>query len=99
MLYEEPATEFVMRFVGAVTKVGDAYVRPHDLEFTQRAERRHRGGEVRRVVHLGFEVRVELERADGEELVAQLSRSEAEELELAPGDIVWVRPTRERVFR
>ena len=49
-------------------------------------------------MHLGFEVRVELERADGEELVAQLSRSEAEELELAPGDIVWVRPTRERVF-
>ena len=34
LLYEEPATEFVMTFVGAVTKVGDAYVRPHDLEFT-----------------------------------------------------------------
>jgi sulfate transport system ATP-binding protein len=99
VLYEEPATEFVMTFVGAVTKVGDAYVRPHDLEFTSVPNGETEEVQVRRVVHLGFEVRVELERADGEELVAQLSRSEAEELELAPGDIVWVRPTRERVFR
>ena len=99
VLYEEPATEFVMTFVGAVTKVGDAYVRPHDLEFTSEPNGDTEEVQVRRVVHLGFEVRIELVRADGEELVAQLSRSEAEELELAPGDIVWVRPTRERVFR
>jgi sulfate/thiosulfate transport system ATP-binding protein len=98
-LYEEPATEFVMTFVGAVTKVGDAYVRPHDLEFASAPNGTTEEVQVRRVLHLGFEVRIELERADGEELVAQLSRSEADELELEPGDIVWVRPTKERVFR
>jgi sulfate transport system ATP-binding protein len=97
-LYEEPATEFVMSFVGAVTRVGDAYVRPHDLELAHVAGDGAEEVQVRRVVHLGFEVRVELLRADGEELTAQLSRAEADELELASGDILWVRPTRERVF-
>ena len=58
-----------MTFVGAVTKVGDAYVRPHDLEFTSEPNGDTEEVQVRRVVHLGFEVRVELERADGEELV------------------------------
>lgn len=99
VLYEEPATEFVMGFVGSVTRVGDAYVRPHDLELLHAPNGSTEEVQVRRVVHLGFEVRVELERVDGGELVAQLSRAEAESLELAPGDIVWVRPTRERLFR
>ncbi|HSC91177.1 MAG TPA: TOBE-like domain-containing protein [Gaiellaceae bacterium] len=98
-LYEEPATEFVMSFVGPVSRLGEAYVRPHDLELTLRPNGATEEVQVRRVLHLGFEVRVELERADGDDLTAQLSRAEAAELELAPGDIVWVRPTSERVFR
>ena len=44
--------------------------------------------------HLGFEVRVELVRDDGERLSVQLTRDEAEQLELARGQIVYVRPTR-----
>jgi sulfate transport system ATP-binding protein len=49
---------------------------------------------VGRVVHLGFEVRVELILDAGEPLTAQLTRDEAAELELGAGDIVWVlRPT------
>jgi sulfate transport system ATP-binding protein len=47
---------------------------------------------VSRVVHLGFEVRVELEMPDGSRARAQLTRSETEQLELAAGDIVYVRP-------
>ena len=47
---------------------------------------------VRRVVHLGFEVRVELELPDGSHARAQLTRAQAEELEIAAGDIVYVRP-------
>ena len=31
-LYDEPANEFVMSFLGPVTRFGDALVRPHDLE-------------------------------------------------------------------
>jgi sulfate transport system ATP-binding protein len=43
-------------------------------------------------VHLGFEVRIELELPDGEPARAQLTRAQTEELELARGDIVYVRP-------
>ena len=46
---------------------------------------------MRRVSHLGFEVRVELVLPEGEPVFAQLTRTEAEELDLAPGDIVWLR--------
>jgi hypothetical protein len=44
------------------------------------------------VVHLGFEVRLELELRDGSEARAQLTRAQAAELEVDEGDIVYVRP-------
>jgi sulfate transport system ATP-binding protein len=53
---------------------------------------------VERLVHLGFEVRVELVRDDGEHLSAQLTREQVEALELQRGQIVYVRPTRQTVF-
>jgi len=49
-------------------------------------------------VNLGFEVRAELVADDGERWSAQLTRDEAERLELEQGQIVFVRPTRETVF-
>jgi hypothetical protein len=45
---------------------------------------------VRRVVHLGFEVRVEVVRHDGEEVSVQLTRDEADALEPEEGSIVWL---------
>jgi sulfate transport system ATP-binding protein len=53
---------------------------------------------VERVVHLGFEVRVELTLPDGEHFSVQLTRDELEQLELAEGQIVFVRPRSKRVF-
>jgi sulfate transport system ATP-binding protein len=53
---------------------------------------------VERIVRLGFETRVELVRDDGERLYAQLTRDEADELELAEGDIVYVRTRKARTF-
>jgi sulfate transport system ATP-binding protein len=47
---------------------------------------------VTKVVHLGFEVRIELELPGGDAARAQLTRAQTEELELARGDIVYVRP-------
>jgi sulfate/thiosulfate transport system ATP-binding protein len=49
---------------------------------------------VTRIVHLGFEVRVELLVEGDERVSAQVARHEAEELGLAEGDAVWVRPFR-----
>ena len=39
-LYEHPANEFVMSFVGPVNHLGDGFVRPHDIELRPRARRR-----------------------------------------------------------
>ncbi len=97
-LYERPANEFVMSFVGQVNRLDDAFVRPHDLELTLEPNGTTREAMIERIIHLGFEVRVELVRDDGETLSAQLTREQVEGLELQHGQIVYVRPTRQTVF-
>jgi sulfate/thiosulfate transport system ATP-binding protein len=97
-LYERPANEFVMTFVGQANRLGDAFVRPHDLELVLEPNGTTREAMIERIVHLGFEVRVELVREDGEPLSVQLTRDEAERLELDRGQIVYVRPTRQTTF-
>jgi sulfate/thiosulfate transport system ATP-binding protein len=97
-LYEHPANEFVMGFVGPVNRLGDAFVRPHDLELQLLPNGTTAEAMVERVVHLGFEVRVELVLDDGRHVSAQLTRDEVEQLELRDGQIVFVRPRRETVF-
>jgi len=98
-LYDSPANEFVMSFVGPVNQVGDAYIRPHDVELLLEPNGSTQEAMVQRLVHLGFEERVELVRDDGEVLSAQLTREQVEALELLPGQIVYVRPTRQTVFQ
>ena len=98
-LYESPANEFVMSFVGPVNKIGNTFVRPRDISLSLEPE----GGDsteamVERVVHLGFEVRAELVRDDGQHLVAQLTQEEAQALELERGVIVYVKPSRQTTF-
>jgi sulfate/thiosulfate transport system ATP-binding protein len=97
-LYDHPANEFVMSFVGQVNKLGDAWVRPHDIELGHEPNGSTREAQIERIVRLGFETRVDLVRDDGERLHVQLTRDEADELELASGDIVYVRTRRARVF-
>jgi sulfate/thiosulfate transport system ATP-binding protein len=97
-LYEHPANEFVMGFVGPVNRLGETFVRPHDLELQLLPNGTTAEAMVERVVHLGFEVRVELVLDDGRHVSAQLTRDEVEELELTDGQIVFVRPRRETVF-
>ncbi len=97
-LYDEPANEFVMSFVGPVNRVGDTFVRPHDVEVRLEPEDGSTEAMVERVVHLGFEVRVELVRDNGQHLLVQLTQEEAEQLELERGQIVYVRPRHETVF-
>jgi sulfate transport system ATP-binding protein len=97
-LYEHPANEFVMSFVGPVTRLGEAWIRPHDLELALEPNGSTREAMVERVVHLGFEVRAELVLDDGRRLSAQLTRDQAELLELQKGQIVFVRPNRTTTF-
>ena len=90
-VYDRPANEFVMSFVGPVTRVGERLVRPHDVQVLEHPGEGTQPAEVTRLARLGFEVRAELTPAEGPALTAQLSRAEAELLELAEGQIVHVR--------
>jgi sulfate transport system ATP-binding protein len=90
-LYERPANDFVMEFLGPVTRLGSELVRPHDVKIAPLPEPGSSEAQITRVVHLGFEVRVELDLADGGQASVQLTKAEADELELADGDIVHVR--------
>ena len=97
-LYEHPASEFVMGFVGPVNRLDDSFVRPHDFEIELTANGASRKAIVKRVVHLGFEVRVELALPDGNEIWVQLSRDQNEHLELESGQAVFIRPEKTTVF-
>jgi sulfate transport system ATP-binding protein len=97
-LYEHPANAFVMGFIGPVTRLGELFIRPHDVEVRRQPNGTTSEAMVERLVHLGFEVRADLVLHDGQRLQAQLSREDAEELELAKGQIVFVRPSRTRQF-
>jgi sulfate/thiosulfate transport system ATP-binding protein len=90
-LYDAPANAFVMGFLGPVARLGDGLVRPHDLVLRPDPDGSAVEAQVTRIVHLGFEVRVELQLAGDGEVHVQLTRHEADELELAEGDIVYVR--------
>jgi sulfate transport system ATP-binding protein len=98
-LYESPANEFVMGFVGPVNRLGETFVRPHDVDVRLEPDAGSSEAMVERLVHLGFEVRVELLRDDGQHLLVQLTKEDAEQLELEQGQIVYVRPCRETVFK
>jgi sulfate/thiosulfate transport system ATP-binding protein len=90
-LYESPRNEFVMTFIGPVNRLGDALMRPHDIQILAEAGPDTTEALVHRIVHLGFEVRVELTLPDGRQIWAQQTRESAQELELAEGQILAVR--------
>jgi sulfate transport system ATP-binding protein len=97
-LYERPANEFVMSFIGPVNRIGDAFLRPHDIQILPGDDGTGTEALVERVVHLGFEVRVELKLQDGREIWAQVTRESAQQLELTEGQILSVRLPAPRVF-
>jgi len=97
-LYESPRNEFVMSFIGPVNRLGDSFLRPHDIQILEEADGSGIEALVQRVVHLGFEVRVELTLPDGRDIWAQVTRESAEQLELKEGQILAVRLPPPRVF-
>jgi sulfate/thiosulfate transport system ATP-binding protein len=97
-LYEAPRNEFVMSFIGPVNRIGDSFMRPHDVQILAHDDGTTTEALVKRVVHLGFEVRVELTLHDGRDIWAQVTRAHAQELELTEGQILAVRLPQPRVF-
>jgi sulfate/thiosulfate transport system ATP-binding protein len=94
-IYDKPASEFVMRFVGPVSTLDQQLVRPHDVLLTREPRDGAQRATVERIVHLGFEVRVEMKLDDGHEIRAQLTRGEVAELQLHDGDTVYAASTQQ----
>ncbi|KRF16684.1 sulfate ABC transporter ATP-binding protein [Nocardioides sp. Soil797] len=92
-LYDEPANDFVMGFLGEVTTLGGKLIRPHDVEITVMPQHDDAiQGVVSRSLRVGFEARVHVLTDDGEEVSVVLTRSHARHLGLEAGQAVWVRP-------
>jgi len=89
-LYDRPANEFVMRFLGPVTQLGDRLVRPHDVRIAPApAAPGAVTGRISRVLRVGFEARVEIRTGD-QVVMATLPHSEFRELGLDVGAAVAV---------
>jgi len=90
-VYDEPANGFVMRFIGPATRFGGRLVRPHDLVLAKHPEAGAAPATVLRVLRLGFEARVDVRTAEEEDVWVQLTRGDADELDVQAGDRVFVR--------
>jgi sulfate transport system ATP-binding protein len=79
-----------MTFIGPVARFGEELVRPHDIEVRREPNGSAERATVERIVHLGFEVRADLALEDGREVWVQLTKAEAEHLDLQQGAQVFV---------
>lgn len=105
-LYDRPANDFVMSFLGPVTRLGGVLVRPHDVHVEVMADGTSDGtvvatepsrpgrpvpGVVTRTTRVGFEVRAEVATQD-EVVSVVVTRAEARTLGLGPGVAVRLAP-------
>jgi len=97
-VYQTPSSPFVMGFVGRVNRLGETFIRPHEVGLRTAGAGDGPGAEVERVVHLGAEARVELTLDDGRGLWAQVPAAEVERLALRQGTRVGVDLSRGRAF-
>ena len=92
-LYDEPANDFVMSFLGEVTHLGGVTLRPHDIEVSLAPELAGAiEGTLARAVRVGFEVRLQVLTIAGEEVSVVLTRTHARALGLVEGMTVWLAP-------
>lgn len=108
VIYDHPSSPFVMSFVGEVNVLsstsklfGDrpfsshssqVFVRPHELEIHRDRTEKSTPATIQRIARLGWEIQVELLLSDNQIIVAQLSRDRGQQLNLTPGQTVFVQP-------
>jgi sulfate transport system ATP-binding protein len=88
-LYDHPANDFVMGFLGPVTTLGGELVRPHDIHVSNESSPNAHVVLVDRLVSLGFETRMVAHPVNGgEAITVQLTRTQIQELDLKAGNTV-----------
>jgi len=93
-LYDAPANDFVMGFLGEVTQLGEVRLRPHDIEITRSPDLA--GGtsaDILRLTRVGFEVRLVAGTEEGQEVSVVTTRSHARALALEEGERIWLTPS------
>ena len=96
VLYDAPANDFVMSFLGPTTVLNGVLYRPHDIDvFTHPGVEGSIPARIVRELRVGFEVRltVELLDADHEEVTVTVTRAHQRSLGLTDGIDVWLAPT------
>jgi sulfate transport system ATP-binding protein len=90
-LYDEPANDFVMGFLGEVTSLNGSLIRPHDVHIaTTPTLAGSVQGEIARLLRIGFEVRATVLTDDGQEVLVTMTRTHARSLGLEEGQHVWL---------
>ena len=113
-VYDNPANPFVMSFVGEVnilphtspifnstSRVNSAshfFVRPHDLEIFETPQIHSVSAKVQRIVHLGWEIQLELALGDRSLVTAHLNREEFTRLNLKLEQKVYLQPRQVKCF-
>jgi sulfate transport system ATP-binding protein len=97
-LYDEPASEFVMTFVGDAQPLGESLVRPHDIDLLHEHAEDAVEAMIVRVTLLGRDAKVELHDVSGAEFLVLMTRETFDESGYWRGQTVWARPRHELVF-
>jgi sulfate transport system ATP-binding protein len=93
-LYDAPANDFVMGFLGEVTQLGPVRLRPHDVEIALTPDLAgSTAADILRQTRVGFEVRLVAGTEDGQEVSVVTTRSHARALGLEEGVRVWLTPS------
>jgi sulfate/thiosulfate transport system ATP-binding protein len=93
-LYDQPANDFVMGFLGEVTELGNVRLRPHDIEISLTPELAgSTSADILRLTRVGFEVRLVAGTEDGQEVSVVTTRAHARALDLDEGRRVWLTPS------
>jgi sulfate transport system ATP-binding protein len=96
-LYDAPANDFVMSFLGPTTEILGELHRPHDIEvFTHPGIAGSLPARIVRELRVGFEVRLTVELLDAahDEVTVTVTRAHHRSLGLRPDLDVWLSPTR-----
>lgn len=113
-VYDNPATPFVMSFIGPVNvlpknsdlvrKFGfdnglqDVFVRPHDVVIETRKIEGSVPAKISRLIHLGWEIIAELTFEDGHTVTATITREQYDRLNLEANQRVFVTPKDAKSF-
>ncbi len=113
-IYDRPATAFVMSFIGPVNVLPSSsnifqsngfdsahpemFLRPQDVIVETSPNGTTVAARVSRLIHLGWEIQVELTLDDGQVVTAHLTRDRFDELNLEPQQRVYVKPKDAKSF-